>query len=128
MLPEVGHGVIPDTGGVAVLYEMCGHGVVSDMVLTGPNLPHVWRSDNAYFDPANELETHLIVVYFPEDFLGDGIFEKEEFEDIARLMKLSARGVEVNGKSNREVTEMMKKLVKKPSLLSIFRRNTRKIL
>ena len=35
MLPEVGHGVIPDTGGVGVLYEMCGHGVVSDMVLTG---------------------------------------------------------------------------------------------
>jgi enoyl-CoA hydratase/carnithine racemase len=35
MLPEVGHGVIPDTGGVAVLYEMCGHGLVSDLVLTG---------------------------------------------------------------------------------------------
>jgi len=34
-LPEVTHGVIPDTGGMAVLYEMCGHGVVSDMVLTG---------------------------------------------------------------------------------------------
>ena len=34
-LPEVGYGVIPDTGGVSVLYEMCGHGVVSDMVLTG---------------------------------------------------------------------------------------------
>jgi enoyl-CoA hydratase len=27
--------VIPDTGGVGVLYEMCGHGVVSDLVLTG---------------------------------------------------------------------------------------------
>jgi enoyl-CoA hydratase len=35
MLPEVGHGVIPDTGGVGRLYEMCGHGVVSDLVLTG---------------------------------------------------------------------------------------------
>ena len=35
MLPEVGHGVIPDTGGVARLYQMCGHGVVSDLVLTG---------------------------------------------------------------------------------------------
>jgi enoyl-CoA hydratase len=34
-LPEVGYGVIPDTGGVGVLYEMCGHGLVSDMVLTG---------------------------------------------------------------------------------------------
>ncbi len=34
-LPEVGHGVIPDTGGAAVLFQMCGHGVVSDLVLTG---------------------------------------------------------------------------------------------
>jgi enoyl-CoA hydratase/carnithine racemase len=34
-LPELGHGVIPDTGGVGVLYEMCGHGLVSDLVLTG---------------------------------------------------------------------------------------------
>jgi len=34
-LPETTHGVIPDTGGVSVLYEMCGPGVVSDMVFTG---------------------------------------------------------------------------------------------
>ncbi|MEZ5320868.1 MAG: enoyl-CoA hydratase/isomerase family protein [Microthrixaceae bacterium] len=38
MLPEVGHGVIPDTGGVAVLHQMCGPGLVSDMVLTGRRL------------------------------------------------------------------------------------------
>ena len=34
-LPEVGFGIIPDTGGVGVLYQMAGHGLVSDMVLTG---------------------------------------------------------------------------------------------
>lgn len=34
-LPEMTHGVIPDTGGVAVLHEMCGAGVVNDLVLTG---------------------------------------------------------------------------------------------
>lgn len=82
-----------------------------DMVMTGPNLPHVWRSDDVYFDAENDLETHLIVIYFPEDFLGNGIFEKEEFEDIGRLMKASIRGLSVNGKSNAEVTKMMKKLV-----------------
>tara|TARA_B110000014_G_scaffold250053_1_gene225934 strand:- start:537 stop:1073 length:537 start_codon:yes stop_codon:yes gene_type:complete len=38
MLPELSHGVIPDTGGMGVLYEMCGHGLVSDMVLTGRRL------------------------------------------------------------------------------------------
>jgi enoyl-CoA hydratase/carnithine racemase len=35
LLPEVGHGVIPDTGGMGRLFQMCGHGVVSDLVLTG---------------------------------------------------------------------------------------------
>lgn len=35
MLPEVGHGVIPDTGGVGRIFQMCGHGVAADMVLTG---------------------------------------------------------------------------------------------
>src|SRR4051794_27503268 len=34
-LPELTHAVIPDTGGVGVLYEMAGHGLVSDLVLTG---------------------------------------------------------------------------------------------
>ena len=34
-LPEVTHGVIPDTGGIAVLHQICGPGVVSDLVLTG---------------------------------------------------------------------------------------------
>lgn len=34
-LPELSHGVIPDTGGMAVLHQMCGPGVVSDLVLTG---------------------------------------------------------------------------------------------
>ena len=38
MLPEVTHGVIPDTGGVGRLFQMCGHGLVSDLVLTGRRL------------------------------------------------------------------------------------------
>jgi enoyl-CoA hydratase/carnithine racemase len=37
-LPEVSHGVIPDTGGVARLFQMAGHGLVSDLVLTGREL------------------------------------------------------------------------------------------
>lgn len=39
MLPEVAHGVIPDTGGVARIFQMCGHGVAADLVLTGRVMP-----------------------------------------------------------------------------------------
>jgi enoyl-CoA hydratase/carnithine racemase len=35
MLPETTHGIIPDTGGVSRLFQICGPGVASDLVLTG---------------------------------------------------------------------------------------------
>ncbi len=60
MLPEVGHGVIPDTGGAGALFQICGPGVVADMVLTGRVLS------------AEEALGHGIVsrVVAPEDLDG----------------------------------------------------------
>ena len=66
-LPETTYGVIPDTGGVAVLYEMCGPGVVTDMVMTGRVLS------------ADEALTHGIVSRLvPGDELDDTAREMAE--------------------------------------------------
>ena len=35
MLPEIRHGVVPDSGGTARLFQMAGHGLVADLALTG---------------------------------------------------------------------------------------------
>ncbi len=35
MLPEIGHGVVPDSGGTARLFQMAGHGLVAELALTG---------------------------------------------------------------------------------------------
>ena len=35
VLPEVVHGVIPDTGGMARLFQMAGHGLAAELALTG---------------------------------------------------------------------------------------------
>ena len=44
MLPEVVHGVIPDSGGVARLFQIAGHGVAADLALTG----RVMTAEEAY--------------------------------------------------------------------------------
>ncbi len=67
MLPEVSHGVIPDTGGVARLFQMCGHGVASDMVLTG----RVLRADEA-------LALGIVSRVVPPDQLDATAFEMAE--------------------------------------------------
>ncbi len=35
MLPEVKHGVVPDSGGTARIFQMAGHGLAADLALTG---------------------------------------------------------------------------------------------
>lgn len=82
-----------------------------DMVLTGPNLPHLWRNDNAYLDFKNGLETHGIVIYFPDQFLNNSVFEEEEFTDIARVLQESERGILISGDTNNQILEMMQKLL-----------------
>jgi enoyl-CoA hydratase/carnithine racemase len=34
-LPEIEHGVVPDSGGTARLFQMAGHGLAADLALTG---------------------------------------------------------------------------------------------
>jgi len=77
-LPETTYGVIPDTGGVAVLYEMCGHGVVSDMVLTGRVLS------------AEEALSHGVVSRIvAEDALDSTV--REMAEHVAALPSVSVK-------------------------------------
>jgi enoyl-CoA hydratase len=77
-LPELTYGVIPDTGGVAVLYEMCGHGLVSDLVLTGRVLD------------ADEALAHGIVSrVVPEDVLDATV--REMAEQIASAPAVSVK-------------------------------------
>ena len=91
-----------------------------DLVLTGPNLPHVWRCDNAYFDAESTMETHDIVIYFPESFLGKDALQKEEFAEIGKLLHMAGRGLEITGQTNKVVIKMMKDLVNQTGVTSII--------
>ncbi len=63
-LPEVKHGVVPDSGGTARLFQMAGHGLVADLALTGRTLE------------AEEALRHGVVSrVVPDDELDDAVLE-----------------------------------------------------
>lgn len=74
-----------------------------DLVLTGSNLPHVWRSDDVYFEKDSGRETHGIVVYFREAILGSRLLDTQEGLKIKRLLKRSERGLAFHGDAGRHV-------------------------
>ncbi|MCW3110698.1 MAG: AraC family transcriptional regulator [Segetibacter sp.] len=91
-----------------------------DLVFTGPNVPHVWRNDKAYFDKKDQSATAGIVIYFHDHFLGETLHHKEELENIHHLLKKSARGLEITGETNKIVSKMMADLLELRGVDSII--------
>lgn len=91
-----------------------------DMVLTGPNLPHLWRSDQVYFQDRPELETHGIVIYFSDQFLNNAVFDLEEFRSIAHVLQTSASGIGIVGETQKVIQKQMKSLLEKEGVGSII--------
>jgi len=78
-----------------------------DLVFTGPDLPHLWRSDPEYFEGNDDLWTEGVVIYFHEDFLGDQFINKKEMVKIKQLFGKAKQGMEIIGTSAMEIKEQM---------------------
>jgi AraC-like DNA-binding protein len=103
--------VVLEGTGTRFIGDNISHFQEGDMVLTGPNIPHLWRNDDIYFQKENHLRVHGVVVYFPEDFLGEHILKTEEMHGIRQLFEKGARGIEFFGQTNQEVTRMLQDLL-----------------
>lgn len=81
-----------------------------DLVLTGPNLPHVWRSDDAYFERGGALRTEGTVVYFRDVVLRDELLQTQEGVKIRQLLERSLRGLAFRGRTGERVAAMVRAL------------------
>jgi AraC-like DNA-binding protein len=91
-----------------------------ELTFTGPHLPHLWRSDDAYFEKGHKLNISGVVIYFNEQFLGDHIMEKEEMAVIRKLLHRSMRGLEFHGPKKTQVIKMMQELVHMQGVTSVM--------
>jgi AraC-like DNA-binding protein len=92
-----------------------------DIVFTGPHLPHLWKSDDAYFEKREELSTSGIVLYLRKDFLGESVHQKEEYETLNLLFTKSLRGLEITGNTNKLIGKLMLELLELKGLTGIIK-------
>ncbi|MFO7826075.1 MAG: AraC family transcriptional regulator [Cyclobacterium sp.] len=91
-----------------------------DLVFSGPNLPHLWRNDQEYFEKDSQLMTHGIVVYFPENFIGRELLQKEEFEELQGLLGKASLGLEILGETNEKIRPLLINLLDQKGLEKII--------
>ncbi|MEA1786995.1 AraC family transcriptional regulator [Arenibacter sp. GZD96] len=78
-----------------------------DLVLTGPNLPHLWRSDDVYFKKNSTLTTRGLVIYFDHVLLSPSLLAKQEFYRINKLIENAQRGIAFFGKNSNKIQKLL---------------------
>ena len=91
-----------------------------DITFTGPNLPHMWRSDNEGMTVEKNLWSEGIVVYFHEDFIGSSLLQKEEMIKLRQLFQKSLRGLDVSGKTAHAIRAMLTNLLHLEGMESVL--------
>jgi AraC-like DNA-binding protein len=83
-----------------------------EITLTGPNLPHLWKSDPESLSADSKKLYEGIVVYFHENFLGKELMDKEEMIKLRQLFRKSLRGIDITGQTAKKVRKMLYNLLK----------------
>ena len=91
-----------------------------DLVLTGPNLPHLWRSDPEYFESDKERWTEGIVIYFSKDFFGNQFLQKLEMTHVRNLLTKAESGISFHGRTAEMAKRMMRELLSKKDFESVL--------
>ena len=82
-----------------------------DVCMIGPNLPHEWRNDDAYFDKESGLRATCICLFFKREIFDPNFIRLPEMNNIRDLIERSRRGLKFTGKSKLEITRFIRSAV-----------------
>lgn len=82
-----------------------------NLAFIGPNLPHLYHNDPAYYKPKSRLRAKSIVIHFSESSFGGNFLSLPETRKLQALFVRSQRGLEITGRTNEQISEKMHELV-----------------
>lgn len=114
---------------IVLILESVGRRVVGDniedftdgdLVLMGPDLPHLWYNEKQYYRHDSSLRVRSIVVYFRLDWLNETLLKFSEFNSLEKLHKNVSRGIKIYGKTKKKIQKIIIKLAKSNGLKRII--------
>lgn len=107
---------IQESHGQRIVGDHIDHFLPGDLVLMGPNLPHIWLNDTTFQEVPVKGSVKSIVVYFPANFLQQLSEEEEIIAPVKRLVERAERGVRFTGNTQREVVKLLAGITRRKGL------------
>lgn len=90
-----------------------------DMVLIGPNIPHIWHNDDAFLKPGYHERAKALVIYFPADFLIQLTDDQSTIQAMQKFIDKTKDGLRFYGNTLKNAMTLMRDLVHKDSFSKI---------
>lgn len=116
--PEFELVLINKSTGKRMVGDHIGYYEEGDLVLMGPNIPHVWISDELEKNQNSPL-ADAIVIHFTSDFIGQNIFQIPEFSSLKNILDLSSRGIHIKGVDSLKIADVMNNMINESGLRRI---------
>ncbi len=111
--PEIELVYIKESYGKRVIGDNIEPFCAGDLILIGPNLPHVWFSDESFQQGISAIRARSIVMYFNKEIFGEGFYNLREADKINTLFKQAEKGIKILHKTKQQVIKILETIVHK---------------
>jgi len=82
-----------------------------NLALIGPNIPHIYKNDAAYYENNPAMKAKSIVIHFTEQSLGNDFLLLPEVAALKSLLEKAAAGLDIFGNTGRSINDKLKEIV-----------------
>lgn len=91
-----------------------------DLVLMGPELPHIWQNDESFYRKKKGNRVKATVIYFPAELPLSLTDEQHILNPIQELIKKASRGLSFYGNTCRKVSQILSAISEEDGLIKII--------
>lgn len=85
--PEIQLSCILKGEGKLIVGDYIGRFEPGDVFLIGQNVPHVFRSDDAFYEQDSSRQSHAVIVFFDLNAFGNEFWAAEELEEVKKFFE-----------------------------------------
>lgn len=78
-----------------------------EVAFIGKNVPHLFKADDSFYEPAAVIRPSSVVIQFREDFLGKDFFLAHEMAEMKKVLALSMNGLLILGDTREKIKRHM---------------------
>ena len=111
--PELQLTFILEGFGKRIIGNNVSHFEPGDMVFIGSNVPHVWLSDQAFFEEGSLLNTKSITVYIDPKVFQQIFDSVKEMDGIKEMFSQASKGINIYGETRNIIAQQLIELCSK---------------